>query len=52
MNSITVHYTEKAGTAGIKIRVPIDIANRLGLRDGQSITQAMRDKILAMKQGK
>ena len=45
--SITVHYTERAGAAGLKIRVEVDIAEKLGLRPGQSITKVMRDRILA-----
>lgn len=45
--SITVHYTERAGTAGLKIRVETSIAWKLGLRDGQSINTAMRKKIQA-----
>lgn len=47
MKSITVHYTERAGTAGLKIRVEVDIAEKLGLRPGQSITKKMLERIHA-----
>lgn len=49
MKSISVNYTEKLGAAGLKVRVEVAIAEKLGLREGQAISRMTLGRIIAMQ---
>ena len=49
MNEIIVVYTATVGGAGMKVRVPADIAKDLGLRAWQNVDKPTLEKIQTLR---